>query len=268
MPWTGPGSCSTTRLCVNDYKLPGFWTIIIFSTGSITKNYVLCDFVCSFTFTFTHNKSSCPCVWLNTTLWRRIGEWRYSSTNSLTSTLHGGEWSASRPGRFISRERTPGTHWIGGWVGPRAVLDAVVKRKIPSPRRELNPRTPIVQLVSQLYTDWAITARTLTYSGIIKSYFLMRDLRFSRRWRFKSFAFHPEDGGITVLRKVGVPPRHYKVSRTRRPRTESSSPWKLQILHDTSCAGTCVHCGNLPENWVVWNTTKWFECRKADKKKN
>jgi hypothetical protein len=33
-------------------------------------------------------------------------------------------------------------HWIGGWVGPRAVLDAVVKRKIPSPRKELNPRTP------------------------------------------------------------------------------------------------------------------------------
>jgi hypothetical protein len=30
-------------------------------------------------------------------------------------------------------------------VGPRAVLDAVVKRKIPGPRRELNPRTPIVQ---------------------------------------------------------------------------------------------------------------------------
>jgi hypothetical protein len=27
-------------------------------------------------------------------------------------------------------------------VGPRAVLDAVVKRKIPSPHRESNPRTP------------------------------------------------------------------------------------------------------------------------------
>jgi hypothetical protein len=25
------------------------------------------------------------------------------------------------------------TDWIGGWVGPRAGLDAVVKRKIPSP---------------------------------------------------------------------------------------------------------------------------------------
>jgi hypothetical protein len=30
-------------------------------------------------------------------------------------------------------------------VGPRAVLDAVVKRKIPSPRRELNPINPTVQ---------------------------------------------------------------------------------------------------------------------------
>jgi hypothetical protein len=45
------------------------------------------------------------------------------------------------------------TNWIGGWVGTRAVLDAVVKRKIPSPRRESNPRTPIVQPVAQRYTD-------------------------------------------------------------------------------------------------------------------
>jgi hypothetical protein len=29
------------------------------------------------------------------------------------------------------RETAPDTHWIGGWVGPRAVLDVVVKRKIP-----------------------------------------------------------------------------------------------------------------------------------------
>jgi hypothetical protein len=30
-------------------------------------------------------------------------------------------------------------------VGPRAVLDAVVKRNIPNLGRESNPRTPIVQ---------------------------------------------------------------------------------------------------------------------------
>jgi hypothetical protein len=59
----------------------------------------------------------------------------------LTSALDGVEWSASRPGRFTPKERTPATHWIGGWVGPRAGLDAVVKRKIPSPCRDSNPRS-------------------------------------------------------------------------------------------------------------------------------
>jgi hypothetical protein len=41
--------------------------------------------------------------------------------------------------RFTPRKRSPGTHSIGGWVGPRAGLDAVVKRKIPSPCRYSNP---------------------------------------------------------------------------------------------------------------------------------
>jgi len=36
--------------------------------------------------------------------------------------LDGGVWSASCPGTFIPRERAPGTPWIGGRVGPRAVL--------------------------------------------------------------------------------------------------------------------------------------------------
>jgi len=50
----------------------------------------------------------------------------YSSTHSLTSALDGRELSASRPCRFTPRERSPGTHWIEGWVGPRAGLDAGV----------------------------------------------------------------------------------------------------------------------------------------------
>jgi hypothetical protein len=62
-----------------------------------------------------------------------LGELKYSSTHSLTTALDGGEWSASRHGRFTPREGAPGTHWIVGWVGTRAVLDAVVKGKILSP---------------------------------------------------------------------------------------------------------------------------------------
>jgi hypothetical protein len=55
----------------------------------------------------------------------------------LTSPLHGGEWSASHICHFTPEERDPGTHMIGGWVGPRAGLDAVVKRKKnPCPCRE------------------------------------------------------------------------------------------------------------------------------------
>jgi hypothetical protein len=66
-------------------------------------------------------------------------------------------WVISFTSRSLyPREGAPGTHWIGGWVGPRAVLDAVVKRKIPRPRRESNPRTPIVQPVAWRYTDWAM----------------------------------------------------------------------------------------------------------------
>jgi len=57
----------------------------------------------------------------------------------MTLALDVGEWSASRPGRFTPRKRAPGIHWAGGWVGPRTILDEVMMRKSPSPRRESNP---------------------------------------------------------------------------------------------------------------------------------
>jgi hypothetical protein len=47
----------------------------------------------------------------------------------LTSALAGGEWSASRPCRFSHREIVPGTRWVGVWVGLRAGLNDVEKRK-------------------------------------------------------------------------------------------------------------------------------------------
>jgi hypothetical protein len=47
----------------------------------------------------------------------------------MTLVLDGGKWSASRLGRFTPGERAPSTHWIGGWVNPRAGLDDVEKRK-------------------------------------------------------------------------------------------------------------------------------------------
>jgi hypothetical protein len=73
-------------------------------------------------------------------------EWGYKSTHSLTSALDGGEWPASRTGHFVSGERAHGTHW----VNPRASLDAVAKRKNPSPYRESSPGRPASSLVTKL----------------------------------------------------------------------------------------------------------------------
>jgi hypothetical protein len=60
-------------------------------------------------------------------------------------------------GQFhIPAALAPDAHWIGGWVGPRAGLETVVKRKIPSPYR--NPsgaRSPAIY-------HWAIPAPSVT----------------------------------------------------------------------------------------------------------
>jgi hypothetical protein len=52
---------------------------------------------------------------------RRLREMEYSSYSFTTSALDGSEWSASRPGRALPRESTPGTHCTGVWVGPEPV---------------------------------------------------------------------------------------------------------------------------------------------------
>jgi hypothetical protein len=57
------------------------------------------------------------------------------------------------PAALPPGERGPRTNWIGGWVGPRADLDAVAKRKKKSPitalatdsRSVLGPTQPHIQ---------------------------------------------------------------------------------------------------------------------------
>jgi len=63
-----------------------------------------------------------------------MGEWTYSSNNSLTSALDGFQWSASRPGRCTFGEITLGTRCFGSWMGPTADLDKVEKREQDLPR--------------------------------------------------------------------------------------------------------------------------------------
>jgi hypothetical protein len=71
------------------------------------------------------------------------GERRYSSYSFTTSAVDGGEWSVSRPGRaFTPGERTPGTHWTGAWVDPRAGLNTEDRGKILLPLPGIEPLSP------------------------------------------------------------------------------------------------------------------------------
>jgi hypothetical protein len=49
--------------------------------------------------------------------------------------LDGGEWSSSRSGLFISRERTAGIQWIGDLVSPIADMEGVSEKKSLYKRR-------------------------------------------------------------------------------------------------------------------------------------
>jgi hypothetical protein len=46
------------------------------------------------------------------------------------------------PAALYPGERTPGTHWTGGWVDPRAGLDTEARGKILFPLPGIEPRSP------------------------------------------------------------------------------------------------------------------------------
>jgi hypothetical protein len=98
----------------------------------------------------------------------------------LTSALDGGEWSASHPGCFTPRVRYPGTHWRGGWVGPWASLDVVVKRKIPSPCWDSNPLN--IQPIAQRYSTELSWLQYEMYMDIFLCFVRLKYLQISELW--------------------------------------------------------------------------------------
>jgi len=79
----------------------------------------------------------------------------YSCTHSLTSVLDGLGRQRHAPAALPSGKR-PGTHYLGGWVGPRAGLDGCGKSRHPP---GFDPWT--VQPLASCYTDYAVPARHL-----------------------------------------------------------------------------------------------------------
>jgi hypothetical protein len=71
--------------------------------------------------------------------------------NFFTLALDGGEWSTSRPGRFTA--------------GPRAILDAVVIRNIPTTWRVSDSRTPFLNNTTELQFSSAESALFISANG-------------------------------------------------------------------------------------------------------
>jgi hypothetical protein len=68
-------------------------------------------------------------------------------------------WDISfAPRQLYPQEKCP-SHPLDRRLGePQSRSGRGCEEKIPSPRRDSNSRTPIVQPVAERYTDWAITA--------------------------------------------------------------------------------------------------------------
>jgi hypothetical protein len=107
----------------------------------------------------------------------------------LTSALVVGEWAASHPDRVTPGERATGTHWIGGWVGPRAGLDKVEKRKF-LPVLESNSDPSVIQPVASRYTDWAIPA-PYSETGHHENFPQKREGEVSQKNRLEYLTFKP-----------------------------------------------------------------------------
>jgi hypothetical protein len=90
---------------------------------------------------YTHhyqvNKLSSP-----TNAMEALGEGRYSSYSFTTSALDGVSGQRHSPAALYPVEMAIGTHYTGGWVGPRAGLDREGRGKIILPLPGIEPISP------------------------------------------------------------------------------------------------------------------------------
>jgi hypothetical protein len=95
----------------------------------------------------------------------------------LTLAQVGGERSASRPGSLTTGERSPDTHGIEGWMGPRAGLDDVEKSTVWT-SRDSNSDSSVFQPTASCNSDCAILTLHLPPPPKKVNCFLVTSTRF------------------------------------------------------------------------------------------
>jgi hypothetical protein len=84
----------------------------------------------------------------------------------LTSAIYGGEWSASRLGRFTPGERHPRTPWLGDRMAPESIWTLWRREKLSVPAEN---RTPVVQSVSTSMNSHEDYWRMLIVTHLVNS---------------------------------------------------------------------------------------------------
>jgi hypothetical protein len=173
----------------------------------------------------------------------------------LTSALDGGEWSASRLCRFTPSERAPGTHWIGGWVGSRAFLDAVAKRKIPSPaeNRTLEPRSSSPQcsaIPTELFEDYKLKS----FLSGNSFHYSVNNSKCLRTDTCNSLQDSVKSNSRRLLRKWSTEPRPLACARhtSRHVRMLSCSSWSANRQVTAQSVPTKSRCTTIgPPSWFL-----------------
>jgi hypothetical protein len=100
--------------------------------------------------------------------WRCMGLWRYSSTILNVSTKL--TWVVSFAPQLHYPQVNSLWHLLYGWVGPRASLDTMEKRKISRLCQESNRSLSVIQPVTQLlyWLSCPGPPRTVTAGEILK----------------------------------------------------------------------------------------------------
>jgi hypothetical protein len=71
----------------------------------------------------------------------------------LILALDGSEWFTLCPSHFTPAKGSSVTHWIGGWVGPRANPDYLEKREISCPCWKLNHNSSVSHSLVSILTE-------------------------------------------------------------------------------------------------------------------
>jgi hypothetical protein len=110
----------------------------------------------------------------------------------LTSALTGGQASSSRPGLFTLSVIVPGTHWIGGWVGPKVSLDDVMGQLLTLPILEFRRLRRPVRSQSLFRQHLGKYEAVLLFwfshrvSGLVQHSFLLNLSLFLSFWKLHS----------------------------------------------------------------------------------